>query len=230
MIVSISTQSSAQDTQTLKRVWQTLHRESCPYDYNFHMHTLHSDGRLKPEELIQQAITIGLKGMAITDHHSLNGYRVAQKWIDDIGQTSPQTPLPHLWTGIEITSLLLDIEVHILGYGFDPNHPIIQPYLTGNSPKGTQALAEQVIKALHQAGGLTVLAHPCRYHRSAVELIPAIADLGIDGIETFYAYSNPKPWKASLKETEQMLTLSQFYGLFNTCGTDTHGVNLLQRI
>jgi hypothetical protein len=77
---------------------------------------------------------------------------------------------------------------------------------------------------------LAVLAHPARYKRSHTELIPAAAAWGIDGVETFYAYNNPKPWKPSPVETLQVQHLAAEYQLLNTCGTDTHGLNLLQRL
>jgi predicted metal-dependent phosphoesterase TrpH len=137
---------------------------------------------------------------------------------------------PHLWTGVEITSNLVGTEVHILGYAFDPQHPSLQIYLQGNAPKGSNAEAANVILALHQAGGLAVLAHPARYRRSAEQLIPVAADLGIDGVETYYAYNNPNPWQPSPTQTEQVKALSAVYKLLNTCGTDTHGLSLLQRL
>ncbi|ACK66786.1 PHP domain protein [Rippkaea orientalis PCC 8801] len=230
MVVPTSTQPEAQNIEALKEVWQTLHPESCPYHYNFHMHTTCSDGQLRPKSLIEQAIAIGLKGLAITDHHSINGYQIAQSWLEEIRQSYPRHPLPLLWTGIEITAHLLDTEVHLLGYGFNPEHPQMQPYLQGESPQGYLAQASQVIKAFHQAGGLAVLAHPVRYNRPAADLIHGAADLGIDGVETYYAYGNPKPWESSPKQTEQVSALSKIYGLFTTCGTDTHGLSLLQRI
>ncbi|MDJ0730846.1 MAG: PHP domain-containing protein [Crocosphaera sp.] len=230
MIVSTATKPSSQDTQALQEVWLRLTPNSCPYDYNFHMHTICSDGQLTPEKLIKQATHIGLKGLAITDHHSVEGYKIAQKWLQKTSLEKPKENLPHLWTGIEITSSLLDIEVHILGYGFNPHHPVMEPYLWGDSPRGTQGLASTVIHALHQAGGMAVLAHPERYPYSATKLIPTAVDIGIDGVEAFYAYNNPKPWKTSPRQTETVLTLSYSYGLYHTCGTDTHGVNLLQRI
>ncbi len=230
MIVSTTTKPSSQDTQALQEVWLRLTPNSCPYEYNFHMHTNRSDGQLTPEQLIQQAVHIGLKGLAITDHHSVEGYKIAQKWLQKTSLERPKDSLPHLWTGIEITSSLLDTEVHILGYGFDPEHSAIAPYIWGESPMGTQGLASIVIHAIHQAGGMAILAHPERYRYSAKEVIPAAVDLGIDGVEAFYAYNNPKPWKTSPRQTETVLTLSSFYGLYHTCGTDTHGVNLLQRI
>ncbi len=223
----------AQDEVALRQVLATIHAESCPSQFNFHMHTVHSDGRLQPEELVHQAIAIGLKGFAITDHHRVSGYYAAQKTLEDwrwraTAHEAKQTP--HLWTGTEITSRLLETEVHILGYAFDPQHIAMRPYLQGKSPQGSEAQAAQVITAIQGAGGLAVLAHPARYRRSAGELITAAAELGIDGVETYYAYGNPDPWYPSPEQTALVKHLSHQYQLLNTCGTDTHGPNLLVRI
>lgn len=224
-------QVSAQNQQALRQVWENIQPESCPTSYNFHMHTVCSDGKLKPQELIEQAVAIGLKGLAITDHHTVRGYQLAQNCVEYLQQQSSHPGLlPHLWTGVEITAELLDTEVHILGYAFDPEHPSLQPYLGGEALHKADAQAAAVIFALHKAGGLAVLAHPARYRRSANELIPAAARLGIDGVETYYAYANPDPWQHSPKQTKQVKQLSAAYNLLNTCGTDTHGLSLLKRL
>jgi predicted metal-dependent phosphoesterase TrpH len=221
---------AAHDTRALQQAWRGLTVESCPHHYNFHLHTLYSDGRLTPVAVMEQALKIGLKGMAITDHHSVAGFSIAQDYLDNIRVQNPAQPLPHLWTGMEITANLGGTEVHILGYGFDPQHRAMTPYLTGNRPLGDLGLAEQVITAFHQAGGLVVLAHPHRYSRPAAELIALAAELGIDGLEAYYAYGNPKPWCPSPKETHDALRHSLTHGLLRTCGTDTHGLDLLVRI
>lgn len=226
---SASLQSATENTSALRQVWETIQPDSCPYSYNFHMHTICSDGQMKPEELIKQAVTLSLKGLAITDHHTVSGYRVAQSWLENQQQFSSH-PLPDLWIGTEITSKLLGTEVHILGYSFDPEHPGMQLYLQGNEPQGGDAQAANVIAALHQAGGLAVLAHPERYKLPAEKLIPVAAEIGIDGVETYYAYNNPNPWKPSPKATRKVKELTATYGLLNTCGTDTHGLSLLQRL
>jgi predicted metal-dependent phosphoesterase TrpH len=230
---SVPSTAPSLNATALRQVFASLTAESCPKSYNFHMHTVFSDGRLLPEQLMEQAIAIGLKGLAITDHHSVDGYRKAQHWLDS-WQRSPENPRPEtaptLWTGVEINADLLDTEVHILCYAFDPDHAAIQSYLRGKDLTGQYQPAAEVIDAIHQAGGLTVLAHPVRYKRSPVELIPAAAQLGIDGIETYYAYNNPSPWQPSPKETQQVLGLVQADRLLSTCGTDTHGLSLLQRL
>ena len=218
--------------QLLKQVFHSIHAESCPRSFNFHMHTVHSDGRLQPEALIEQAITIGLKGLAITDHHTVKGYQVAQCWLETWKNNNPalEKRAPYFWSGIEINAGLIGIEVHILGYAFDPAHSSLVPYLQGKASSGDGYRASKVIAAIHQAGGIAVLAHPARYKRSPLDLIPAAAQEGIDGVETYYAYNNPRIWQPSPKETQQVQQLATIHNLLSTCGTDTHGLNLLQRL
>lgn len=221
--------SIAQDDSSLQEVWAKVNADSCPYHYNFHMHTTASDGRLTPVELIEQAFKIGLKGLAITDHHSVAGYQEIQEYLNQ-RRNQKKAGLPALWTGFEVTSKILGVDVHILGYAFDPEHPALAPYLEGHCPRGEDAKAEKVIDSIHQAGGLAVLAHPYRYRRSPQELIPLAARYGIDGVEAYYAYGNPYPWQPTLKKTKVVLELATEYDLHTTCGTDTHGRCLLQRV
>jgi predicted metal-dependent phosphoesterase TrpH len=224
-------QPATQDLLALKQVFKTVNASSCPSAFNFHMHTCVSDGQLQPEALAQQAIAIGLKGFAVTDHHAVEGYKAVYQYFEQQQMFTDAPPaLPHLWTGIEITSELLNTEVHILGYAFDPDHTAMEPYLQGCSPGGDNGLAENVIATLHEAGGLTVLAHPVRYRRSPHDLIPAAYLAGIDGVEAYYAYNNPSPWKPSPEQTYIVQQLAAAYGLLCTCGTDTHGLSLLQRL
>lgn len=230
MVVDFA-QTSTRSRQHLQRVFQTIDAQSCPLSFNFHMHTIYSDGRLQPEELIDQAIAIGLKGFAITDHHSVDGYQVAGRYLQDWLLRNPHSEIaPQLWSGVEINAQLLGIEVHILGYAFDPLHQCIQPYLQKRTTSGDDYQAANVVAAIHGAGGLAVLAHPARYKRSHFELIPAAASVGIDGVETYYCYNNPSPWRPSPKETTQVQQLAEIHGLLSTCGTDTHGRSLLQRL
>lgn len=216
--------------QQLYSVFQQIDANSCPLAFNFHMHTLYSDGKLQPTELIEQAIAIGLKGLAITDHHTVAGFQIAQSWLEDWRWRNPGSKSPQLWSGVEINACLLGIDVHILGYAFDPAHPCLQPYLQRHTTKDEDYRAAAVIRAIHQAGGLAILAHPARYKRSHFDLIPAAAALGIDGVETYYAYNNPTPWQPSPTETSQIQPLAAMHGLLSTCGTDTHGRSLLQRL
>ncbi|WP_414529364.1 PHP domain-containing protein [Nodularia chucula] len=227
MVVNFARTSTSADI--LRQVFDRVDAQSCPKLFNFHMHTVYSDGKLQPSMLMEQAIAIGLQGLAITDHHTINGYNAAQSWLVKYRENaSENTPL--LWSGVEINAKLLDVEVHILAYAFETEHSSMKPYVQRKPTTGKDYQANNVIAAIHEAGGLAVLAHPARYKRSHFDLIPAAAERGIDGVEAFYAYNNPKPWTPSTVETEQVQNLATEYHLFNTCGTDTHGLSLLQRL
>lgn len=223
------------EAQLFRQVLLQVEPESCPGVYNFHMHTIHSDGQLQPSQVMQQALEIGLRGLAITDHHSIKGYLAAQEWLQNWRWRSPTGSGaaclgPKLWLGMEINADLLGTEVHLLAYEFDSEHVAMRPYLQGRSPRGSEYQAGSVVNAVQEAGGLVVLAHPVRYRRDPETLIGAAAQLGIDGVETYYAYNNPDPWQPTLPQTETVYRLAQHYGLLSSCGTDTHGTSLLRRI
>lgn len=217
-------------TLSLREVWAMTKIDSCPHYYNFHLHTCCSDGQLTPHALMQQALDLGLAEMAITDHHHIQGYNQAQQWLDQVKIEKPEQKIPRLWIGVEVTSDLQGTDVHLLAYDFNPQEPELQVYFTGASPIGEHKNARIVIQRFQKAGGLVILAHPARYRRPAQELIPLAVSLGIDGVEAYYAYNNPKPWQPSLKETQQVIAIAQKYDLLLTCGTDTHGLNILHRL
>lgn len=242
---AVPTRTATPDSLLLKEVLQSISAQSCPRTYNFHMHTHCSDGKLSPAELMSQAVEIGLSGIAITDHHNIKGYYQARKWMEDWRWQNPSSwsrkrkskatakarkALPKLWCGVEITSLLAETDVHILGYAFRPSDEGMQKYLKGVSPRGEDRRAENVINAIQSAGGLAVLAHPVRYRTDEDTLIRAAAQLGIDGVETYYAYDNPKVWRPSPGKTERVHALAVELSLLDSCGTDTHGKVLTKRL
>jgi predicted metal-dependent phosphoesterase TrpH len=229
MVVNFARTTSASST-ALKQIFKNIDAQSCPRCFNFHMHTVYSDGRLEAGEVMEQAIAIGLQGLAITDHHSVKGYYAAQSWLADWQWSNPDAETPQIWSGVEINANILDVEVHILGYAFDPEHSQMQPYLQRQITSGKAYQAPNIIAAIQKAGGIAVLAHPARYRKSHFDLIPEAATMGIDGVEAFYAYNNPKPWTPSSVESQQVQDLAEQYNLYCTCGTDTHGYSLLQRL
>ena len=223
--------SESSATGRLRKIFASVDAMSCPHRLNFHLHTVHSDGKMQPVEVIQQAIAMRISDLAITDHHAISGYAIARQYLDRMTSQSPDPHLlPTLWSGIEINASLNFTEVHILGYGFDSDHEAMQPYLQSKTTAGLDYQAISVIKSIHLAGGLAVLAHPARYRRSPEDLIPTAAALGIDGVETYYGYDNSDPWKPSPRQTEEIRHLADSYGLMHTCGTDSHGFKISRRL
>ena len=76
--------------------------------------------------------------------------------------------------------------------------------------------ALDAIELIHQAGGLAVMAHPGLNRTD--EVIPAMVEAGLDGIECFHT-KHPKA------TSEHYLQIARQHGLLVTGGSDCHGLN-----
>ncbi len=75
--------------------------------------------------------------------------------------------------------------------------------------------ALEAIELVHQAGGLAVLAHPGI--NRADDVIPALVEAGLDGIECFHT-------KHSTAISVHYLEIAEQHGLLATGGSDCHGM------
>ena len=80
-------------------------------------------------------------------------------------------------------------------------------------PKAKMSALEGV-ELIHQAGGLAVMAHPGLNRTD--EIIPALVDAGLDGIECFHT-------KHSTAMSERYLEIADKFHLLVTGGSDCHG-------
>jgi len=188
---------------------------------------MYSDGSLSPKDLYKQACNCGLKHMAITDHHDTRAFQHIREWRKN--ESEDRSDSPSLWTGIEISCLLDNCLVHMLGLGFNNSHKSLLPYTFGDPATGSSLRAENVITAIHQAGGIAILAHPARYRKGFRELINSAADINIDGAEAWYDYEYESRWTASRFVCSQVDKQLKSLGLLSTCGTDTHGYDITCR-
>ena len=74
------------------------------------------------------------------------------------------------------------------------------------------------VELAKSAGGVSVLAHPCKLKADPHSLIKELADYGLWGIEAFYPISTEGQLKLFLSQ-------ASMYGLKPTCGSDFHGKN-----
>jgi 3',5'-nucleoside bisphosphate phosphatase len=79
-----------------------------------HCHTTFSDGTLTPTQLVQEAITAGVKAIAITDHDTLLGWDEARAAA--LGSDLEIIP------GIELSTISNGKSLHILGFYPDRDH------------------------------------------------------------------------------------------------------------
>jgi 3',5'-nucleoside bisphosphate phosphatase len=89
---------------------------------DIHCHSSFSDGILMPEELLHLAKDVGLQGLSITDHDTIDAY---SKELFSLARSLEIELLP----GVEISSEWKDQSVHILGYGVDLNSELFQEML-----------------------------------------------------------------------------------------------------
>lgn len=84
---------------------------------DLHMHSKYSDdGQYEPIELLKMCKAAGLDMMAIADHNSVRGSRIALRHQQEYGITC----IP----AIEIDAVSQDVDYHILGYGIDVHNPV----------------------------------------------------------------------------------------------------------
>lgn len=87
---------------------------------DLHTHSTCSDGTYTPTELVELAKKIGLSALALTDHDTIDG-------LEEF-QTAGKACGIETISGIEFAALWERYhhpEIHIVGLGFDPNHPLL---------------------------------------------------------------------------------------------------------
>ena len=110
---------------------------------DLHCHSTCSDGTYTPEELVRLAAEIGLGGLAITDHDTVDAFSLALPLAKSFGL--------ELLPGIEFSTGLFGVSVHILGYGFQWDHPAIRALCEKHSLRRAERNAE-ILKNLARLG------------------------------------------------------------------------------
>lgn len=112
--------------------------------YDLHSHTIASDGRLTPEELVHRAHLMRVGTLAITDHDTVAAIPAAQREIERAG-----LPLA-LITGVEISTLWENHEIHIVGLNIDIDHPAMTALLDEQKAR-RQMRGQQIAERLEKA-------------------------------------------------------------------------------
>jgi predicted metal-dependent phosphoesterase TrpH len=244
---------------------------------DLHLHTTASDGRCEPAELVQRAWTAGVRTLSVTDHDTM----AAVREVTRVGASLGLEVVP----GIEITAVLAERDVHVLGYFLDPESQSLEEFLqeqrndrlrrvqemgtrlaslgkpidveqitaspgtrpgralgrplvaaalvkAGHVADIRQAFDEligegrpayvsrrggtpaEIVKIIHQAGGIASLAHPGLLGNDS--LIPELADSGLVAIEAYHSDHDSAM-------TSHYLSLAAQHGLAVSGGSDYHG-------
>jgi predicted metal-dependent phosphoesterase TrpH len=120
---------------------------------DLHLHTNASDGTLSPEALMTTAAKLNLTAVSITDHDSTDSLAT--------GATLAAKFAVGFIPGVEVSaSYTPDLSIHILGYGVDPQHPMLRQVLAQNQRAWDQSENDS-IAALER---LAIKIDPARYN------------------------------------------------------------------
>lgn len=120
---------------------------------DLHAHTIRSDGLLEPADLYAAMAAAGVGLAAISDHDTLDGYR--ELVAAGLGDGRDGGPL--LVPAVEINSIaphvpdLPEGELHILGYGVDPDDAVLEAALE-RQRRARRARLEEMLERLAAAG------------------------------------------------------------------------------
>ena len=112
--------------------------------YDLHSHTTASDGRLTPEALVHRAVEMRVGTLAITDHDTTAAIAAAREEISRSGLAL------NLISGVEISTVWENHEIHIVGLNIDIAHPLMREFLAEQTERCQQRarlIAERLDKA-----------------------------------------------------------------------------------
>ena len=183
---------------------------------NLHIHTTYSDGKGNFSDLVKQSKEKNYKYISITDHNTIQGYC--------------DNPECNIIPGVEFDVWYKYIFLHLLAYGIDINAESMKEFYAKTKCQTEKDIVRiiprinlsKLIKAIHEAGGIAVIAHPaCCWAINMDKFIKDLKVMGLDGIEVYYPYPR---WRKYMKfaPIEKIEQIADKYDLIKTGGTDCH--------
>lgn len=124
--------------------------------YDLHIHTAASDGSDSPDSLARKVVGAGLELFSVTDHDTVDGALAMEGLIPaGVGYIR----------GVEFSCVSPGGKCHILGYGFDPEHPAFRAAL-GEGAQLRQEKLENRIVHLREKFGIRLTVEEEQWLRS----------------------------------------------------------------
>ena len=186
---------------------------------NLHIHTNNSDGKGDFDNLVEQAEKLNYKYIAITDHNTMNGYKNSEKACS-----------PVLIPGVEFDVWCGYVFMHLLAYNIDITNKELLSFCAKSKKETELDIVrifarrdiKKLIKAIHDSGGIAVLAHPaCCWAISLDRFVKKLISYGLDGLEVYYPYERHRGI-IKFHRTSTVEKIADKYNLIKTGGTDLH--------
>lgn len=197
---------------------------------NLHCHSNLSDGLLSPEDVANRLADAGAVVAALTDHDTVAGSGRFREALSLRGVA--------FIDAVELTTFCDFGEIHLLGFGIDPDSSELGAALqaiagTGDAelrtfmerirrrgarPHAGKLETAAAIELIHRAGGIAVIAHPLDIPFTTgdlEQLLDSPAAAGLDGLEAWYG-----PYSA--EQRAYLGKLAEDRDLCSSMGTDFH--------
>lgn len=204
----------------IKELFSSFKKEDFYSKVNLHIHSNYSDGIDDFDKIIERAKELNMKYISITDHNCISGYKNS-KYKDE----------PILIKGVEFDCFYKMSLLHILGYDIDIENENINKLCAKSKLEQKNDILrliksrhpKDVINAIHDSGGIAILAHPCCCNViSLKDFVKKLKNLGLDGIEVHYPYDR---FRGIIKFSPRIIPfkLADEFNLIKTGGSDEHG-------
>ncbi|WP_322794894.1 PHP domain-containing protein [Tepidiforma sp.] len=110
---------------------------------DFHLHSTASDGVQRPTWVVERAAANGVRVLALTDHDTTEGLPEAAAAAARLGL--------RLIPGVEVSTDLGPADVHLLGFGFDPEARELQEFFRWQR-EGRRTRVEKIVSILREHG------------------------------------------------------------------------------
>ncbi len=161
------------------RIVPTTPLEDNEFLFDFHVHTIFSDGWLTPEERVIWYMEHGISGAAFSDHDNIRGARIARDFVEKNGLDFT------VWIAEEWTNHETNPEIHMNYFGLEEE--IVPP--ESYTPGGPKVMnSSELISYVKANGGFITVNH---YHYEpnpeggfgAPYTLEQLRDWGVDGFE-----------------------------------------------
>ena len=105
---------------------------------DLHTHSCYSDGTDSPEAIIYKAAATGIRAVALTDHDTVAG-------LDEFSKSGQEQGVETV-PGIEISTQMRNIEVHILGYYLDHRSDSMKNFLIGQKNSRREKIDKMLVR------------------------------------------------------------------------------------
>ena len=178
---------------------------------DLHVHTNTSDGKDFEEEIIRQALNLGLRYISITDHNADN----AMDRIDKV-QLSKRYGL-NIIPGVELSVIHKGKRLHLLAYNYNKAFSkLVVPKIRKMRNSGKPMTLKAACNLIHMCRGQAVIAHPFNYEYDGKELVEELLkEKCLDGIECMHSHNTQE-------EIDYLLDVCEKNDLYVSGGSDYH--------